>query len=460
MMGQINRSEDLFHYFSIDQIVPPDHLLRAIDRHVDFGFARERTQTLYSETGRPSIDPEVLLRILLVGYLYGISSERRLVDEVSMHLAYRWFTGLGFEQSIPHHSTFSKNRHGRFNGSALFRDVFEQIVLRCIEAGLVEGDRVSVDGSFIAANASRTSRVKASELAEAAKVSKTVREYLAEVETLNPVDEPETESGDPDTTDKGAATATVSTTDPDACYTTKGTGAAILGYFDNYLIDNAHRVILDVEPTTARLSREIVAARTMVERIKARFGIAPRVLAADTSYGTGDFLTWVLDNGIEPHIPVLDRYKQTTGAFTRKDFRFVPEDNCYICPAGEKLVCVGSTRPSKSDIYRVSKNGCSRCSLKSQCTTGRGRTLLRHWLEPVRDRARQLATTDAYRCSQRERRRIESLFGELKEQINLRRLRLRRLRHVSEQMLMAATAQNIKRLVKHRESRNREALTA
>jgi transposase len=316
MMGQINRSEDLFHYFSIDQIVPPDHLLRAIDRHVDFGFVRERTRTLYSDSGRPSIDPEVLLRILLIGYLYGISSERRLVDEVSMHLAYRWFTGLGFEQSIPHHSTFSKNRHGRFQGSALFRDVFEQIVLRCIDAGLVEGDRVSVDGSFIAANASRTSRVKASELAEAAKVFKTVREYLAEVETLNPVDESDTESGDSASTDKGAATATVSTTDPDACYTTKGTGAAILGYFDNYLIDNAHRVILDVEPTTARLSREIVAARTMVERIKARFGITPRVLAADTSYGTGDFLTWVIDNGIEPHIPVLDRYKQTTGSFT------------------------------------------------------------------------------------------------------------------------------------------------
>ena len=198
----------------------------------------------------------------------------------------------------------------------------------------------------------------------------------------------------------------------------------------------------------------------MIERIKARLGITPRVLAADTSYGTGDFLRWVFDKGIEPHIPVLDRYKQTTGAFTRKDFRFVPENNCYICPAGEQLVCVGSTRPSKSDIYRVPKNGCRRCSLKSQCTTGRGRTLLRHWLEPVLDRARELATTNAYRCSQRERRRIESLFGELKEQINLRRLRLRRLRHVSEQMLMAATAQNIKRLVKHCESRNREALTA
>jgi len=458
MMGQRDRSEQLFHYFSIDQLVPPDHVLRAIDRHIDFSFVRDRTRDLYSECGRPSVDPEVLLRILLIGYLYGITSERRLVDEISMHLAYRWFTGLGFDQSIPHHSTFSKNRHGRFRDAGLFRGIFEEIVQQCIDAGLVEGERVSVDGSFIAANASRASRVKASELPEAAKVSKTVREYLAEVEALNPVDDPGIETEVAADSDKGAAAATVSTTDPDACYTTKGTGAAILGYFNNYLIDNANRVILDVQPTTARLSREIVAARTMVERIDARFGIRPNILAADMSYGTGDFLTWLLQRDIAPHIPVLDRYKQTTGVFTRKDFRFVPEDNCYICPAGEKLVHVGSTPPSKSDIYRVAKNGCARCDLKSQCTTGRGRTLLRHWQEPVRDRVRQLTRGPDYARSQRERRKVEVLFAELKDRINLRRLRLRRLKHASEQMLMAATVQNIKRLVKHREGGGEKAI--
>jgi transposase len=114
MMGQNTRSESLFYYFRIEDHVPEDHLLRLIDRHIDFAFVRETLKASYSHTGRPSIDPEVLLRILLIGYLYGITSERRLVEDVAMHLAYRWFTGLGFDQEVPHHSTFSKNRHGRF----------------------------------------------------------------------------------------------------------------------------------------------------------------------------------------------------------------------------------------------------------------------------------------------------------------------------------------------------------
>ena len=114
----------------------------------------------YSERGRPSIDPELLLRILLIGYLYGITSERKLVEELRMHLAWRWFTGLGFDQEIPHHSTFSKNRHGRFQESRLFEQLFEEIVARCLEAGLIQGDKLSVDGSFIEANAAKGRKAK------------------------------------------------------------------------------------------------------------------------------------------------------------------------------------------------------------------------------------------------------------------------------------------------------------
>ena len=127
MMGQQVRTESLFYYFRLQDQIPEDHLLRLVDRYVDFSFVRERLKDSYSSTGRPSIDPEVLLRLLLVGYLYGITSERRLLEEVRMHLAYRWFTRLGFEQELPDHSTFSKNRHGRFRQSGIFREVFEEI---------------------------------------------------------------------------------------------------------------------------------------------------------------------------------------------------------------------------------------------------------------------------------------------------------------------------------------------
>src|SRR5579871_1017564 len=159
MMGQHERSEALFYYFRLEDQIPENHLLRLIDKHVSFEFVWQQLKGSYSDTGRPSVDPELLLRILLIGYLYGITSERRLVEELRMHLAWRWFTGLGFDQEIPHHSTFSKNRHGRFQESELFEQLFEQIVRQCVEVGLVKGKHLSVDGSFVEANAAKESRI-------------------------------------------------------------------------------------------------------------------------------------------------------------------------------------------------------------------------------------------------------------------------------------------------------------
>jgi transposase len=178
MMGQHDRSEALFYYFRLEDQVPETHPLRLIEKHISFAFVGERLKQSYSETGRPSIDPELLLRILLIGYLYGITSERKLVEELGMHLAWRWFTGLGFDQEIPHHSTFSKNRHGRFQESKLFEELFEQIVRQCVEVGLVSGKNLSVDGSFVEANAAKESRIPRGQLAEAAQVHHTVRQYL------------------------------------------------------------------------------------------------------------------------------------------------------------------------------------------------------------------------------------------------------------------------------------------
>src|SRR6202051_1906320 len=182
MMGQHDRSEALFYYFRLEDQVPESHLLRQIDKHISLAFVREKLKESYSDTGRPSIDPELLLRILLIGYLYGITSERKLVEELRMHLAWRWFTGLGFDQEIPHHSTFSKNRHGRFQESKLFEQLFEQIVKQCVEVGLVQGQHLSVDGSFVEANAAKESRIPRQQLVEAAQVRRSVTLYVPEVE--------------------------------------------------------------------------------------------------------------------------------------------------------------------------------------------------------------------------------------------------------------------------------------
>jgi transposase len=435
MMGRQARGESLFYYFRLEDQVPENHLLRLIDCHVNFEFIRAKLKDRYSDAGRPSIDPELLLRMLLVGYLYGVTSERKLVEELRMHLAWRWFTGLGFDQEIPHHSTFSKNRHGRFQESNLFQELFEEIVARCVQAGLVKGEHMSVDGSFIQANADHHSRVPPEQLAEVAKVNHTVREYLVELERENPV-EPPVEQQDK-----------VSTTDPDSTYATKG-GPARLGYYDNYLVDNASCVIVGVQATPARLRHESVAARDMIERYRERYGYLPQTLAADTTYGNGEMLQWLDERGIEAYIRVKENPNGPTDLYGIDQFTYLPAENCYICPEGKVLKYVGIHKRDHAHLYYSTRKRCRDCSQKSRCTRGKYRVIKIHTCEEARQRARARAETPAFAISQRARRKVEALFAELKNYIGLRRLRLRRMRFVREQFYLAATAQNLKRLVR------------
>jgi transposase len=437
MMGQHDRSEALFYYFRMEDQVPETHLLRLIERHIRFEFVRERLRSSYSESGRPSIDPELLLRILLIGYLYGITSERKLVEELGMHLAWRWFTGLGFDQEIPHHSTFSKNRHGRFQESKLFEELFEQIVLQCVKVGLVQGKHLSVDGSFVEANAAKESRIPREQLAEAAQVNQTVRQYLVELEQQNPAEEPSHQQ------------AQVSTTDPDATYATKGGTPARLGYYDNYLVDNHSCVIVGVQATAARMSQETVAAQDMLTRFTQWQGREPESVAADTTYGNGEFLQWLADRSITPYMRTRDSIHRKNSPFYGPErFTYQPESNSYRCPAGEPLNYVGLNVRNRAHAYIGSGKRCGACSQKAQCTSGRYKYLAIHIDETARQRARELVNTPEFAKAQRERKKVEALFAELKNQIGLRRLRLRRLKFVREQFFLAAAAQNIKRLVR------------
>jgi len=438
MMGQHDRSEALFYYFRLEDQVPENHLLRLIEKHISFEFVRERLRNSYSETGRPSIDPELLLRILLIGYLYSITSERKLVEELRMHLAWRWFTGLGFDQEIPHHSTFSKNRHGRFEESKLFEKLFEQIVKQCVEVGLVQGQHLSVDGSFVEANASKESRIPREQLAEAAQVNQTVRQYLVELEQQNPTEEPVHQQEQ------------VSTTDPDSTYATKGGTSARLGYYDNYLVDNHSCVIVGVQATAARMSQETVAAQDMLTRFSAWQGGEPWSVAADATYGNGEFLQWLLDRGITPYMRTRDSaLRKNNPGYGPERFTYLPESNSYRCPAGEQLNYVGLNVRNRAHAYIGSAKRCGACSQKAQCTSGRYKYLAIHVHESARQRARELANTPEFCQAQRERKKVEALFAELKNHIGLRRLRLRRIKFVREQFFLAATAQNIKRLVRY-----------
>src|SRR5271163_4581141 len=315
MMGERRvMQEALFYGFSVERHVPDNHLLRSIDRFVDLGGLREHLRPYYSDTGRPSIDPELMIRMLIVGYCMGIRSERRLCDEVHLNLAYRWFCRLGLDGRVPDHSTFSKNRHGRFRESDMLRRLFESVVQRCIAEGLVSADGFAVDASLIATDANKQRSVpsrewKPDEIKENA--VRAAREYLA---TL-------------DNAAFGAAAPVtpkfVSRSDPAAQWTGAHKGHAFFAYSANYLIDTDHGVIVDVEATRAIRQAEVGAARTMLERTETRFGVKPASLAADSAYGSAESLAWLVkQKGITPLIPVFDKSNRTDGTFSRADFAF------------------------------------------------------------------------------------------------------------------------------------------
>ena len=235
MMGMQLEPAQLFYEFRLDKHVPADHLLRRIDWFLDLDSVRSELRPFYSSIGRPSIDPELMMRMLIVGYCMGIRSERRLCEEVHLNLAYRWFCRLGLDGKVPDHSTFSRNRHGRFRQSDILRHLFETVVERCLREGLVGGDGFAVDASLIAADANKQRSVPGEEWRADADAGRAVQEYLA---TL-------------DDAAFGAASETVpkfiSTSDPAAQWTGAHKGHAFFAYATNYLIDTDHAIILDVE---------------------------------------------------------------------------------------------------------------------------------------------------------------------------------------------------------------------
>ncbi|MFG5380873.1 IS5 family transposase [Yoonia sp. R2-816] len=353
----------LFYEFSLEDHVPQDHLLRSIDQFVDLRSIRAHLADFYSHTGRPSVDPELLIRMLLVGYCFGIRSERRLCEEVHLNLAYRWFCRLDLNDRIPDHSTFSKNRHGRFCESELLRHLFETTVARCITEGLVSGQRMAVDASLIEADANRQCSAPKEEWDPAridvGTAPRAVREYL------NTLDEAAF----------GAASEVqpkfTSFSDPASQWTAARKGPAFFSYSDNYLIDTDHGVIVDVEATRSIRQAEVGSTKTMLNRVRAKFDLHPERLIADTAYGSGPMLDWLVKRKI-----------------TREEH------------------------------------------------------------EDARDVARAIRKTRQYKVSSKLRKKVEMLFAHLKRILGLGRLRLRGPCGANDEFLLAAAAQNLRKLAK------------
>lgn len=443
MMGRLEREqEQLFYSFRLDEAVPADHPVRGIAAVLDLSWVHAELTPYYPKIGRPSIDPVLMIRMLLVGYAFAIRSERMLCREVKVNLAYRWFCGLSIEDKIPDHSAFSRARNERFRDSDIFRQVFEHVVEACIAAGLVGGEGFAVDASLIVADANKQRSIPGPEWEkprDSETASHAVKEYLA---TL-------------DDAAFGAASEVtpkfVSPSDPAAQWTGAMKGAAFFAYSDNYLIDVKCGVIMGVKASRAIRQAEVGVSQTMIERTEERFGLKPKWLAGDTAYGSGKNLNWLVnDKDIAPHIPVIDKSKREDGTFSREDFTFDKERNVYVCPANKTLTTTGTVINDGETLrYIASTSDCRGCLLKAQCCPKAPfRRIPRSIYEEARDVARMLAKTKAFEQSRRDRKRVEMLFAHLKRILRLGRLRLRGPHAAQFEFTLAAIAQNLRRLAR------------
>jgi transposase len=454
MMGRREVGQGQFFYeFDLDKVVPPDHLVRQIDGVLDLKWVHKELAPYYSHTGRPSIDPILMIRMLIVGYVFAIRSERRICAEVQVNLAYRWFCKLGIEDRIPDHSVFCRARLERFRESDALRRVFEDVVAKCITAGLVGGEAFSVDASLIKADVDKKKRVPGDQpiaWPSTEEASRAVREYLTALDAARSDEESGDGDGDGPSSggDRRKPPKEVSVTDPQATWVARPSVDPFFAYDVNYLIDNKTGIIVDAEGTRANRIVEIAVTQTMMDRVKRRFGLRPQRLAGDTVYGAVRLLKWLVDRRITPHIPVWDKSARHDGTFSRADFVFDRDRNIYVCPGGAELTSTGNIDQGHTIYYRASRRDCSTCSLKPKCTTAVARKITRDLNEDVRDHVRALANTDAFHQSRRERKKVEMRFAHMKRIFRLDRLRLRGLSGARDEVLLTATAQNLRRLVK------------
>ncbi len=440
MMGkQDNNQEKLFYSFNLEEMVPSNHLLRHINTILDLKDLRSHLEPFYSPIGRPSIDPEFMIRILLVGYCFGIRSERRLCEEIRLNLAYRWFCKLDIDDKVPDHSTFSKTRHGRFRESHALRFVFEQVLEYCINEGLVGGEGFAIDASIVRADASKQNiqdRDDDDDWPTPRKSSRPVKEYL---EGLDENSKP---------------AKRLSLSDPAARWTAAMGGPAYFAYSTNYLIDVDNGIILDVEATPAHRSAAVDSTRTMIDRVETKNAIKPTRLIGDTAYVTSEMVSWMIDEkDIQPHVPLWEKGERNDGTYSLSEFTYDAKEDCYRCPA-DKLLRHGIRKFKKkrsgitkanTRLFFATHSDCQSCRHKQQCCPNTpSRKIARSLFEEARTAVREINKTEAYEQSRDDRKKVEILFAHMKRILKVDRLRLRGPTGAHDEFVLTATAQNLR----------------
>jgi transposase len=429
-------------FVSIDDLVPADHLLRKIERAVDFSFIRERVASLYcADNGRPAIDPVVLFKMLLIGYLFGIRSERQLVREVQVNVAYRWFLGFTLKDKVPDASTFSQNRRRRFLTSTIYQQIFDEIVLLAIQRGLVEGKVLYTDSTHLKANANKHKYQKEV-------VEQSTRDYVEALELA--IDEDRLAHGKPALKPEPAEPATketkISTTDPASGYMVREGKPKGFFYLDHRTVDGKHNLITDSFVTSASV-HDSIPYLGRIDRQRERFGFEIEAVGLDAGYYTAAICKGLEERKIYGVIP-YHRPNHRPGYLRKRDYRYDRKHDHYLCPEGQVLAYTTTNRLGYRE-YKSDPDLCQHCPLLAQCTQSahQVKTITRHVWERSKERINQHRFTERGKVIYAHRKEtVERSFADAKELHGHRYARMRGLAKVQEQSLLCAIVQNVKKI--------------
>jgi transposase len=442
MLKKAEAQQQELEMVSVESLVPSEHLLRKVDGVVDFSFIHDRVKHLYSaDNGRPALDPVVLFKLLLLGYLYGVRSERQLLREVEVNVAYRWFLGLKLRDKVPDASTLSQNRRRRFSQSTIYQEIFDEIVLLAVNKGLASGAVLYTDSTHLKANANKNRF-------DLAEVQVKPQAYLAALEAAITEDRAEhgkkpLKRSDPEPETKQIK---VSRTDKDSGYMVREGKPKGFFYLDHRTVDGSHAIITDTHVTPANV-HDSVPYLGRLDRQRERFGFDIRAVGVDAGYAAA-----AITQGLEERdIYGVIGYRTPThrdGYFYKREYRYDEKLDVYICPNGQ-LLSYRTTNREGYRQYHSDPDQCRNCPVRQKCTQSGNATkvVTRHVWEASRERMDQHRLNRVgKRIYKRRKETVERSFADAKQLHGHRYARMRGLARVQQQCLLAATAQNIKKI--------------
>lgn len=444
MIKERDKIQNQIEVVMIEQLVPQDHLLRKIDKYIDFSFIRDLTNDLYCHTnGRPGIDPVVLFKMIFIGYLYGVRSERQLVKDIEVNVAYRWFLGYSITEKIPDASTISQNRIRRFKDTDISQKIFDNIVLQAMEKGLVGGKILYSDSTHIKANANKRKLEKV-------EVTITPKDYIEELD--KDIDQDRINHGKKSLKPRNEKIETKeikkSTTDPDSGYMMRDNKPEGFFYLDHRTVDSKNNIIVDVHVTPGNVSDSDPILKR-IDRVTDTFKIKPKYLGLDAGYSTNAILKGIANRKIRS-VVAYRRSPHKKGMFSKSKFIYDFDKDIYICPNNYALIYKTTTREGYKE-YRCFEEICFNCPYRERCISEKSKykIIRRHVWEDFKDDNKNFLKTEKGKAIYKRRKEtIERSFADSKNLHGLRYARMRGIKKVSEQCLLTAAVQNMKKIAR------------